>query len=126
MNTKRSILTLVVGVALAFASTAQADHWAQHATSKTYAVKHSTWLAQNAARLRAQGMLSAFRRAHGPGGIAPGGLYTRGLTILVPSVVICPEQAPGDSSGYCTLVPSESPAATPTTDESVTNVTNND
>jgi hypothetical protein len=28
-------------------------------------------------------------------------------SIFVPSVVICPEQEPGDSSGYCITVPSQ-------------------
>ena len=47
-------------------------------------------------------------------------------SIFVPPVLICPEQAPGDSWGYCTFVPSESPAGTPSADGSVTNATYND
>jgi hypothetical protein len=100
MKTQRSIAMLSVGVALAFASTAQADHWAQDATGKTYAANHSTWLAQNAARLRAQGMLSSFRRAHGPGGVAPGGVYTpAGVPVAAPA-----ESTPSeDSNTVCAL-----------------------
>jgi hypothetical protein len=85
MKTQRSIVTLAVGVTLALASAAQADRWGQDRqgdralpTSKAFAVNHSTTQAQKAARLRAerQASLRAFWRAHGPGGVAPGGVYT--------------------------------------------------
>ena len=44
----------------------------------------------------------------------------------VPSVAICPEQAPGDSCGYCITVPSQNDAGTSSTDAVVTSVTYND
>jgi hypothetical protein len=47
-------------------------------------------------------------------------------SIFVPSVVICPEQAPGDSWGYCIPVPSQNDAAGSSTDGLATNVTYND
>jgi hypothetical protein len=48
MKIRHSILTLAVGVALASASTAQADRWGQDATSKTFGVNHSTSQTQKA------------------------------------------------------------------------------
>jgi hypothetical protein len=47
-------------------------------------------------------------------------------SIFVPSVVICPEQAPGDSWGYCITVPSQNDAGTSSTDGLATSVTYND
>jgi hypothetical protein len=47
-------------------------------------------------------------------------------SIFVPSVVVCPEQAPGDSWGYCITVPSQNDAGTSSADGLVTGVTYND
>jgi hypothetical protein len=51
---------------------------------------------------------------------------TQPASIFVPSVVICPEQAPGDSWGYCITVPSQNDAGTSSTDGLMTSVTYND
>ena len=51
---------------------------------------------------------------------------TQPASTFVPSVVICPEQAPGDSRGYCITVPSQNDAGTSSTDGLVTGVTYND
>jgi hypothetical protein len=100
MKTQRSIIvTLAVGVTLALASAGQADHWAQ---GGRFAVNHSTTQAQKAAHLRAerQAMLAAFWRLHGPGGVAPGGVYTPvGLAAATPG----DEASTGDSDTVCAL-----------------------
>ena len=85
MKTRHTIITLAVGATLALASTAQgqvAQGDRSLPTSKAFAVNHSTTKAQKAARLRAQhqAMLGNFWRLHGPGGIAPGGVYTPSST----------------------------------------------
>jgi hypothetical protein len=81
MKTRHTIITLAVGATLALASTAQgqvAQGDRSLPTSKAFAVNHSTTKAQKAARLRSQhqAMLTDFWQVHGPGGVAPGGVYT--------------------------------------------------
>jgi hypothetical protein len=50
----------------------------------------------------------------------------KATSIFVPFVVICPEQDPGDSWGYCITVPSQNDAGTPSTNGSPTGITYND
>lgn len=80
MKTRHTILTLAVGATLAVGvPTAQAtlDHSDRALpASRASASSHST-AAQKAMRLRAQ-YLANFRKVHGAGGVAPGGVYTPG------------------------------------------------
>jgi hypothetical protein len=97
MKTQGSIVALAVSVTLALASAAQAHRWGQDRqgdrsldTSKTFAVHHLTKQDQKAAHLRAQQQAMAdFWLLHGPGGVAPTGVYT-------PAVP--PAATPGDSA----------------------------
>jgi hypothetical protein len=54
------------------------------------------------------------------------GHVVKAASIFVPSVVICPEQAPGDSWGYCIAAPPENGVGTAGPDSSATSVTYND
>jgi hypothetical protein len=47
-------------------------------------------------------------------------------SIFLPFIVICPEQAPGDSWGYCITVPSQNDAGASNTDGLASSVTYND
>jgi len=79
MKTRHTIITLAVGATLALASTAQgqiAQGDRSLPTSKAFAVNHSTTKAQKAARLRAQHQAML----RDPGGVVPGGVYTRSST----------------------------------------------
>ena len=78
MNKRSHLVVLAVGATLALASTAQGSS----SMSYDYTSHYLTAKAQKTAHLKAQrqAKLRAFWRAHGPGGVAPGGVSAEPAT----------------------------------------------